>query len=30
MDSVKAIELIKASDPFNRYPELVDEIVGKL
>jgi hypothetical protein len=30
MDSVKAIELIKASDPFNRYPELVDVIVDKL
>ena len=30
MDSVKAIELIKASDPFNRYPELVDDIVDKL
>jgi hypothetical protein len=30
MDSVKAVELLKASDPFNRYPELVDEITGGL
>jgi hypothetical protein len=30
MDSKRAVELIKASDPFNRYPDLVDEIVDKL
>jgi hypothetical protein len=30
IDSKKAIDLIKASEPFNRYPDLVDEIVKKL
>lgn len=30
MDSQKAIELIKSSEPFNRYPELIDEIVEAL
>jgi hypothetical protein len=30
MDSKKAIDLIKVSEPFNRYPELIDEIVKKL
>lgn len=30
MDSKKTIDLIKASDPFNRYPELVDKVVSKL
>jgi hypothetical protein len=29
MDSKKATDLIKASEPFNRYPELIDEIVKK-
>jgi hypothetical protein len=30
MDVMKTIELIKATDPFNRYPKLVDEVVTKL
>ena len=30
MDSQKAIDLIKSSEPFNRYPELIEEVVEKL
>jgi hypothetical protein len=30
MDSKKAIDLIKSSEPFNRYIDLIDEIVSKL